>query len=98
MVKGVVRKVTEGQGVVRKLAEVWLGGGEERPKGWVIGHRDCKDWCQPTYSEQVPHPLLVKCCTHVCGDLQLLQPVNCVQQHGNLKCPCCCNNCTVDYV
>ena len=27
--------------MVRKVTEVWLGGGEERPKGWVIGYRDC---------------------------------------------------------
>ena len=30
-----------GYGAVWKVTEVWLGGGEERPKGWVIAYRDC---------------------------------------------------------
>ena len=60
---------------MRKVTEVWLGGGEERPKGWVIGYRDCNTFVR-TGVRTSPSPFVgeeLHSC--VCGNLQLLHPV-----------------------
>ena len=43
------------------ITEVWLGGGEERPKGWVIGYRDCITFFRTGVSQPTQNKPLTLC-------------------------------------